>query len=269
MNPTTGLPRTWDLQEADDTLQQRLDYPATGPVNILALGVPATAKRVDRVPADDLDEVLNRLKIGRDRFDDYCAYVWFDKSVNRVWRKGRRWRVELGLPRSTREASSLEPDRIPDNAGLEWWQEHEPLLSFRLEAICDGQTTWFYRYEPNSVHHDETDTWDHQSVSTQYTYGTPDDPHVPWPHLMPEQVGHTQFEFPDPNWAFFVDLKPDDGPPNTLRLRVRNTLVDDPKQPDVYRLWIDPRKNDLVLRGVHRVRAFLAPSEETSGCLGR
>ena len=107
----------------------------------------------------------------------------------------------------------------------------------------------YYHYPPNAVYHDQTDSWEHRSVSSEYTYRTPDDTPMPWPHLMPEQVGHTQIGVPDPNWELLVDLEPTDGPPNTVRLRVRDIRVDDPKQPEAYRLWIDPRKSDLVLRG--------------------
>jgi hypothetical protein len=249
VDPTTGLPRTWEIEGDDGKLQQVLDYPATGPANILALGVPTTAKLDDRIPVDNVDQVLNHLKIGRDRFDDYCAYVWFDQTVNRVWRKGRRWRVELGIPQSTADPTSFHPGQVPDDADLDWWKEHEPDLLFRLEATSDGQTVWYYRYKPKPMQRDPSVPWEQESVSTQYAYGTSDDPPVPWPHLMPEQIGHTNVGAPDPNWEFFVDLKPDDGPPNTVRLRVRDTLVDDPKQPDVHRLWIDPGKNHLVLRG--------------------
>ncbi len=248
VDPASGLPRTWDVEGQDDRLQQVLDYPTIGPLDILGLGVPSTAKRVDKVPFDDVDQVLNHLKIGRDRFDDYCAYVWFEKTVNRVWRKGRRWRVELVMPQGTAQPGSSEPDQIPDDAGLDWWKEHEPQLLFRPEAICDGRTILFYHYKPREQQRDQANPWEQESVSSQYFFGTADDPPMPWPHLMPEQVGHTRIGTPDRNWEFFVDLKPDDGPPNTVRLRVRHVLVDDPKQPDVYRLWIDPRKNDVVLR---------------------
>ena len=258
VDPATRLPRLWDLESENETLRQVLDYPTTGPIDILALGVPATAKRVDRVPFDDVTQILDRLRIGRSRFDDYCAYVWFDKTVNRVWRKGHRWRVELGIQESTTPASEVEPAQVPDEAGLDWWTEHEPHFLFRPEAICDGQTILFYHYKLKPLQRDQTDSWERESVSAQYMFGTPDDPPMSSPHLMPEQVGHTRIGTPDPNWDFFVDLKPDDGPPNTVRLRVRDALVDDPKQPDVYRLWIDPRKNDLVLRGVHHRRAFPA-----------
>ncbi len=248
VDPTSGLPRTWDVAGQGDSLRQVLDYPATGPQDILALGVPATAQRVDKVPFDDVDQILDRLKIGRDRFDDYCAYVWSGKTVNRVWRKGRRWRVELGIPLETTQPGSSEPDQIPDDADLDWWTAHEPLFLFRPEAICTAQTILYYHYKPKEFQRDPSNPWEQESVSSQFFYGTADDPPVPWPHLMPERAGHTWIGVPDPNWEFFVDLKPDDGPPNTLRFRVRNSLLNDPKQPDVHRLWIDPKKNDLVLR---------------------
>jgi hypothetical protein len=260
VDPATKLPRSWDVTGDDGTLYQVLDYPATWPADIRALGIPATAKLVDHIPADDLDQVLNRLHVGRDRFDDYCAYVWTDKWVNRVWRKGRRWRIELGTPRTTDPRVTFDPEQVPDDVELDWWNQHEPFILFRPEALCDGQTTWFYHYPLKSVIRNQMEAWEHKSVSTQYHYGTPDDRPVPWPHLMPEQIGHTHLVTNDPNWEFFVDLKPGDGPPNTLRLRVRDFHDEDSKLPDIYRLWIDPKKSDLVVRAESTILEPFSPS---------
>jgi hypothetical protein len=71
---------------------------------------------------------------------------------------------------------------------------------------------------------------------------------MPWPHLMPEQLSHPSVYVPDSDREFFLDPKAGDGPPNTVRLRVRNSRSKDPQRPDLYRLWVDPEKNYLSLK---------------------
>ncbi len=107
VDPTTGLPHTWTIEAEDGTFQLVLDYPRTGPSGIRGLGVPATAKR-DQPPAEaNHDQVLNALKVGRNRFDDYCAYAWNESpalaDLHRVRRKGRKWSIEQARPRATSE----------------------------------------------------------------------------------------------------------------------------------------------------------------------
>ena len=105
VDPETNLPHTWDIEMVGGKIQHTIDYPGFGPADILALGVPATAKRVDRIPDNDLNRILSGLTIGRNRFDDYCGYVWGTLGIHRVWRKGHRWRVERGLPRIATKAA--------------------------------------------------------------------------------------------------------------------------------------------------------------------
>ena len=50
-----------------------IDYPDQGPADIYDLGVPRTAKVVERMVSEDVGRVLAGLKAGRREFDDYCA----------------------------------------------------------------------------------------------------------------------------------------------------------------------------------------------------
>jgi hypothetical protein len=256
-DPKTGLPRTWDVESTEGTIRQTLDYPDTGPADILALGVPATAKRVDRVPGEDLTRILSGLKIGRNRFDDYCGYVWFESTVSanitRVWRKGHKWRVDHALPRATTRAAILEYDRVPLDVDLAWWKQREKDLIFEPQAICDGATIWYYRYKAKPLSPDQPYLSERESVDSQRVYGSPDNPMMPWPHLLPEQLGHPDVYVPTPDHEFLVDPRPADGPPETVRLHVRDVHSDDPNQPDFYRLWIDPKQNHLALQAMTSV----------------
>jgi hypothetical protein len=241
----TGLLKSWDTEsENGASVHREFDYPEAGPADVLALGVPASARRVDRVPGDDLNRVLTGLQIGRNRFDDYCGYVWFDGTVERIWRKGRQWRVDYGTSTKTDGFKS----RRPDNAGLGWWRQHETDYVFAPQAICDGLTMWFYTYPPHTMEPGKPYLPPQPKVSSQPVFGPDDDPMMPWPHLMPEQIAHRSVFLPATDREFLLEPKPGEGPPNTVRLRVRDSKSDDPNRPDLYRLWVDPEKNYLAIR---------------------
>jgi len=250
VDPETNLPYTWDIEMAGGKLEQTIDYPGFGPSDILALGVPATAKVVDRIPDNDLNRTLTGLTIGRNRFDDYCGYVWGTLGIHRVWRKGHRWRVDWGRPRITTKAAIDEfYQKVPDDVELASWKQREKDIVFDPQAICDGQTIWYYNYNPQQeMRPDQPYTSELKSVTSQPVTGAADDPMMPWPHMMPEQLGHPRVFEPDSDREFLLDPKPGDGPPNTVRLRVRNARSKDPQRPDLYRLWVDPEKNYLSLK---------------------
>jgi hypothetical protein len=255
-DPATGLPRTWDIVAPEGTVHQTLDYPDTGPADLMALGVPATAKRVDRVPGTDLNGILDGLSVGRNRFDDYCGYTWHEgvnsANVRRVWRKGHKWRVEDVQRRLVTKAdlrnADLIPDRIPLGVDLGFWKVHEAEFVFTPMAICDGQTIWYYRYKPELRQPDVPYVAVRESDMKHPVYGSANDPMMPWPHLLPEQQSHRFIDVPTPEREFSIDPRPADGPPGTLLIRVRDTQFNDPKRPDLYRLWVDPEKNHLVMR---------------------
>jgi hypothetical protein len=249
VDPDTNLPHTWDIEAAGGRIRQTIDYPGFGPSNILALGVPATAKMVDRLPDNDLNRMLTGLTIGRNRFDDYCGYVWGTLGINRVWRKGHRWRVEMARPRFTTKAAIVEfATKVPNDVDLAYWKQREKDIIFEAGALCDGQTIWYYNYKPQVMEPDQPYVSQLESVTSQPVTGAADDPMMTWPHLMPEQLSHPSVYVPDSDREFFLDPKPADGPPNTSRLRVRNSRSKDPNRPDLYRLWVDPEKNYLSFK---------------------
>ena len=49
------------------------------------------------------------------------------------------------------------------------------------------------------------------------------DPFMPWPDLFPEHVSHPAVWQPSDDRDFVLEPKPTDGPPGTIRLRVRDT----------------------------------------------
>ena len=248
VDPKTKLPRFWDTETVGgETRRREIDYPDSGPADILAMGVPADAKRIDRVPGDDLDRLLNGLAAGRNRFDDYQGFAWHNSRSNawRVFRKGRKWRVEMGIEKLVDPAKPF----FPTDADITWWRTHEQDYHFELQAVCDGRTVWYYRYPPQTIGPGKNYVLQKpSSVTSHPVYGSDDDPMMPWPHLLPEQIGHPQVDKPGAERTFVIDATPTDGPQHTIRLSVRDTNLDGPRPPDLFRIWVDPEKNFLALR---------------------
>ena len=80
------------------------DYPERGPADIFALGVPRTAKVVDRVPTGAVAQVMDGIKASRDKFPEtYLAIVTECRAsircrYPRSFVQGTKWRREMRLP---------------------------------------------------------------------------------------------------------------------------------------------------------------------------
>ncbi len=243
LDPRTGLPRSCVFRSSEGPIGTTLfDYPDRGPADIYALGAPRTAKRVDRIPDDDLDLVLAGLKAGRLRFDDYRGVMDWSDGMNAtlVYRKGRKWRVETLVP------ALKDWTAIPKDADAAWWRKNLGSFARVIGAICDGERVYHYRAEGNIFGKDAKVP----GVKLQMTQALDpsDDPLMPWPDKFPEHISHANVWQPSDDREILLDPKPDDGPPGTIRLRVRNTRPSNPKPPDLYRLWLDPAAGYIALR---------------------
>ena len=118
VNAATKLPEMCRMEGQWDgkpvTTETHFDFPEKGPADIYDLGVPRTAKFVNRVPSGDLDRIWKTLQAGRQRMDNYRAikvmridgmeYAWWTDLPMIFYRKGfqvpRRLRGHLdGQPR--------------------------------------------------------------------------------------------------------------------------------------------------------------------------
>jgi hypothetical protein len=243
VDPQTKLPHSSVFQSIEGPIGTILfDYPENGPHDIFDLGVPRTAKIVDRLPGNDLETILSGLKAGRVRFDDYRAIVdWDGFNINRVYRKGRKWRAELLLP------SPTNAQQFPRNADAAWWKAHQGELTFFVQAICDGERVYYYRPEGNGFMPGANGP-PKPKLSMEQAINPSDDPFMPWPHLFAEHAGHPAVWQPNDEREFLLEPKPTDGPPQTIRLRVRDTRFPAQERPDLYKLWLDPRQDYLALR---------------------
>ena len=85
------------------------DYPAEGPADIYALGVPRNAPVEDRMPPPDLDRIIKIVQQNRRDFDDYLAVAggyYRDESyiVHLIRCKGDKFRVDEGMGDTRRVA---------------------------------------------------------------------------------------------------------------------------------------------------------------------
>ena len=125
----TRLPGSMTMKNAGgDSAEFTFDYPERGPADIYALGVPKDANLVDRVPTGDMSRILAGIQSGRDRFDDFHAIVVRDlppppgrgpglafPMAFLVWKKGKRWRVEVGM------VAALLEDQVPPKKDKKQW----------------------------------------------------------------------------------------------------------------------------------------------------
>jgi hypothetical protein len=244
VDPGTKLPHSFFLNAREGPEVTTLfDYPERGPTDIYDLGAPRTAKIVDRTPGEDLDRILAGLKTGRVRFDDYRAIMeWAEGTdIKRVWRKGRKWRVE-GLVGDAKKWPAF-----PRDAGGAWWKAHQSDYKAIVQAICDGDKVYYYQAEGDVYALDLKQPPRYKLSSTQ-AINPSDDPFMPWPHLFAEHISHTSVWQPSHEREFLLDAKPSDGPADTIRLRVRDTRFPDPKHPDLYKLWVSPTKGYMAMR---------------------
>ncbi len=244
IDPRTKLPHSSLARSREGQVMTTFfDYPDHGPGDIYDLGAPRTAKLIDRIPPGDLNRVLAGLKAGRVRFDDYLAIMdWGDgQNVFRVWRKGVKWRVE-----SLFSVAKGWPS-FPRDADAAWWKLHQAEYLSITQAICDGETVFYYqtvgnvfergRKEPPSL-----------KLSMRQAINPSDDPFMPWPSYFVEHLGHPDVYQPTHDRDFQLEPRPDDGPPETIRLQVRDTHNSGPTRPDLYRLWIRPAQGFISMR---------------------
>jgi hypothetical protein len=246
VDPETRLPASLATKAEKWTF----DYPADGPADIYALGVPAAITIDDRMPSQDCLRVLRAMAASRARIGDFRLVVLVDPPNHGVssivWRKGDRWRIDMcwwkeELPGARRGA--MPPD------GLGWGDplaEQLKLSWLGRNLACDGRT-----------------------VYKNARRGAKGAPAVQWqaaPQLAPQALlsgegfGYIDLApyakiasllYPDlsprPGWGFEFDPRPADAPTCVLIKRSARLAV---KEPTVGHEWyyIDPAKGYAVVR---------------------
>jgi hypothetical protein len=125
-----------------------IDYPATGPLDIYALGVSPELEVVDRVPSGDLKAVLKKLHAGFYGFDDYTSIICFDRGVpdQVIRRKGEKWRLDRCVATDRVEPlTQTDKQLIEDTRDNQWWRNRLEQFDTQPVLICDGARV--YRFE--------------------------------------------------------------------------------------------------------------------------
>jgi hypothetical protein len=277
VDPDTQLPFRWeqatrlasDPAKGHVTIRNEIDYPATGPEDMYALGVPKTAKIVVRTLALNVEQLATEIVSPKHWANNkFSALViesrqdqawWQGLSINRVWKDGLCWKIDHSMGPVT-EPFDKPPPEGTDQA--EWWRQKAKKRPFTPESLCDGKWYWSYHTKTRSPTPKDTAAgWPENTmviVSTEKRK-SPGFP-VEKDHFRQGEgigVGHPSDPWNDlkllPGMEASVNPKPKSGPPNTLLLEVRNPgwklYEPDPRRnPQLWRFWIDPARDYLVMR---------------------
>lgn len=275
VDPQTRLPQSMEYVDAESPtaepkLRMRfvLDYPEEGPSDIYALGVPRSAKIVDRIPKPDLARVIDGVKSSRERFaDSYYAIVaesmdaptigrtdkwWQAANLHQIWCKGDCWRVERGSPRKMQDLRFYAPAEPPsaDADKMVWWKEHLEDFDFLPSGVCDGKTIYApKRAPPGTLVAREDIVWETWRkitpgvgrLSNTASFGPASDV-MPEYHAYPVSIGE-----PGRNAVAELDPNPPGDLADALLLKYRHNSTD----PDVIascRYWVDPARSYVTLR---------------------
>ena len=150
-----------------------------------------------------------------------------------VYRKGRKWRVETLVPdrkdwKAIPEKTQTQPGgkRTLARSRPSWVQS-----ATEKRCITTGADGNIFGKDAKAPK---------LKLSMTQALNLSDEPLMPWPDKFPEHISHTSVWQPSHDRDFLLEPKPDDGPPGTIRLRVRDTRFPDRTHPDLYKLWLDP-----------------------------
>ncbi|HEV3299828.1 MAG TPA: hypothetical protein VG055_09305 [Planctomycetaceae bacterium] len=252
------------------TCEMQFDYPQTGPADIYALGVARSAPLVDRVPAGDLKRIVESLRAGRERMDNYRAIFvgisegiedWWTATPTVFYRKGNRFRAD----RVVRELGARATPKPPaDDADMgKWWQNRLTQYRFCPQTVIRDSTT--YRCDAKSVTDPGGTTHTDLIAVNECRYEGEMFP--PEYSMMPEFGCRPPTGIGGQDSESIVNLHPADGPQGCILLSVRHTSERDRLNdkgfgiPDETRYWLDPARDYIVLRwdSVH----FDAAGKET------
>jgi hypothetical protein len=243
----TRLPRSMTMTgRPGQSLEWNFDYPENGPADIYALGVPKDAKLIDRVPTGDMPRMLAAMQAGRDRFDDFHAIVVRSSSPDSfggpgqeipmlflVWKKGNRWRVEIGVG----VGEFLRAGFSPNKDNKEVVREACKATFFDSIEVSDGKVVYEGSLGENRGSFKSVGTADQGSWRFRGALEA-----MPANWCYPES-------FPPPNdrTEETVDLKPTDGPPNTIMVTSHLLQARENEIP-YQRFWLDPARDYAVVR---------------------
>lgn len=267
VDAATKLPASSRIELTHDgrTLarETRFDYPATGPADIYALGVPRTAKLVDRLPKGDLARILDTIQAGRERMDNYRAlytmrvdwpgYAWWAYTPVVLYRKGYRYRADY--PAGVNGDQRLGMVKHPaDGEGVRaWWFERiKSIRYFPRYVVSDSRR---FAVTPKSTNDlDGTPRAKIESVQVRDSRQKPQEDFPPEWSMRPEFRCRPPLGIGAPHFEPVLDLHPADGPPGCVLLTIRHTSKQGRMNekgfgiPDGERYWLDPARDYIMVR---------------------
>jgi hypothetical protein len=265
VDASTKLPEMWRAEGHHDgkpvTRETQFDYPEKGPADIYDLGVPRTATLVDRIPTGDLKRVMESIKAGRERMDDYRAvfvkqydrenHEWWNERPQIFYRKGNRFRRDFiaGLPPDERRAKP--PTEDVDLR--KWWFERAKLFRFYPVYVQLGPTS--YTCDPKTVV--DPDGSEHLEIASVQKFLFNPLPGAAWPvdyAMRPEFACRTLIGPGDESQEPVLDTHPAEGPAGCILLTMRHTTKEGRVNekgigiPDGNRYWLDPQRDYIVVR---------------------
>ncbi len=255
----------WDGKTA--TRETQFDYPDNGPADLYALGVPRTTKLVDRVPDDDVQRILDTIKAGRQRMDDYRAVFvknvdmpeayWWTSSPIVFYRKGTKYRADYPCESVGNIAATKRPKEGED-LGTWWRGRTKSFRYYPLYVVRDG-TTFTSNLksvtDPDGTTHSEI-----ASVSKMESGNNLDEIYPPESSMRPELACRPPMGVGHPDLELVVDMHPTEGPVGCILLKLRHTSTKDRVNekgigiPDNYRYWVDPKRDYIMMRSSMIVR---------------
>ncbi|MFL5340929.1 MAG: hypothetical protein ACJ8F7_12350 [Gemmataceae bacterium] len=280
VNPRNRLPEEIRIEPLDgqgkpqQALTYKLDYPAEGPKDIYALGVPKDVKIVDTVPTGDLARLVAGVKAGRDRLDNYRAVCfeypvygteaertrresqwWRVLQVSQITRKGDKIRIELGILQYDKVVAPAEGENL-----VQWWRRQSYLAQFQTIFLCDGKEVYKPLEGPGGALLPQLKSVQKvmpgQGLEMALRSSGRQHPieHYAYPDLMvPSELFDTQ-----------VIEKPADGPPGTVQIDAKARREMAGNAFNVMKYWIDPKRSHVVVRSALEMHANGQPVNRDS-----
>lgn len=165
----TMLPRTMKVvdegeEETTTVMSFDIDFPDVGPTDIYALGVPKDAEIIEPKSielAGTPKDIVDSIRKAAEGFEDYRAILvitkpespWHVTSPMRIWKKGGRWRLEVGI---------IDPDHppkievtTPDIDRRKWWKQWCEQLWFYPRSLSEGTNAFQNTFIPTEKLHSQ------------------------------------------------------------------------------------------------------------------
>jgi hypothetical protein len=271
VNPEKMLPSSWTITQGKFEVTQpdsktvtreavkveiAFDYPAEGPVDIYALGVPRDAPVEDRMPPPDLNRIIKIVQQHRRDFGDYLAVAGGysrDESyiVHLIRCKGDKFRVDEGIGDTRHVASGDEMEQ--------WWRGRGKELLLAGAALSDGRRAYehsFVKSEPwwkPSMDHVSQGDGRAAAAGVRVSAGISNaaeffvDLLAYPPRLDPQQLASS------PLWTTHFDPKGENGPAGSVRVELQLAHQSRPDDRSAFHkeeFWLQPKYGYAVVKHV-------------------